>query len=72
MPAEIVQLVDANEVVVTVGGIRKTVSSALIENPSVGEFVLIHVGLCLAKIDREEAERTLALFSELASDGENA
>jgi len=38
---------------------------ALIEDLKVGDFVIIHVGYALTKIDPDEAQRTLALLAEL-------
>ena len=46
-------------------GVGKVVSVALIEDLKVGDFVVIHVGYALTKIDPEEAERTLAILREL-------
>ena len=51
---------------VEIGGVRREVSFALIDEPVIGEYVLGHVGNALAKIDEEEARATLAVFDELA------
>ena len=50
---------------VMLDGVGKVVSVALIEDLKVGDFVVIHVGYALTKIDPEEAERTLAILREL-------
>ena len=49
---------------VVLGGITKEISLALIEEVAVGDYVLVHVGYALARIDPEEAERTLAQLAE--------
>ncbi len=49
---------------VTLSGITKTVSIALLEDVAVGDFLLIHVGYALARLDPDEAARTLALMRE--------
>jgi len=49
---------------VALGEVKKAVSIALLEEVAIGDFVLIHVGYALNKIDPEEAERTLAAFAE--------
>ena len=54
---------------VTLGGVSKAVSIALVEDVQVGEYLLIHVGYALAKLDPQEAERTLALMREAAIPG---
>ena len=66
LPAEIVELdADGMNAVVALAGVRKRISLALIEDPQVGEFVLVHVGYALHKVSAEEAERTLRLMDEL-------
>ena len=56
---------------VAVGGVRKEISLALVEDVQVDDYVLIHVGYALNRISEEEARRTLALFAEagLAAEG---
>ena len=44
------------------GGIRKEVSIALVPDVAVGDYVIIHVGHAIGRIDPQEAARTLALF----------
>lgn len=51
---------------VDVGGARRRVSFALIDEPKIGEYVLVHVGNALAKIDEDEAMKTLSVLDELA------
>jgi len=66
IPAEIVALLPDDMARVNLGGVVKEVSLGLIEEAAVGDYVLIHVGFALSKIDRDEAQRTLEMFSELA------
>lgn len=66
IPAEIITInSDDDSALVAVGEVKKSVSLALLENVVVGDYVLIHVGYALEKLDPEEAEKTLALFAEL-------
>jgi hydrogenase expression/formation protein HypC len=51
--------------VVDLGGVKKEVSLALLDDVKVGDYVILHVGYALSKLDPEEAVRTLALFSEM-------
>jgi hydrogenase expression/formation protein HypC len=51
---------------VTLGGVSKRVSIALLEDVRVGDYVLLHVGYALTRLDPEEAEKTLALMREAA------
>ena len=64
VPAEITQLLSDDIAVVSLDGVRKEISVALIENPAVGDYVLVHVGYALSRIDPAEAERTLQLLRD--------
>ncbi len=55
-----------DQAVVDLGGIRKEISIALVDGVRVGDYVVVHVGHAIGTIDPEEAERTLALFAEMA------
>jgi hydrogenase expression/formation protein HypC len=66
IPAQIESIDEATQMaIVAVNQIKVEVSLALVEDVSVDDFVLIHVGYALNKIDRDEAEKTLALFNEV-------
>ncbi|MBL8302935.1 MAG: HypC/HybG/HupF family hydrogenase formation chaperone [Ideonella sp.] len=67
LPALVVQLCDDDQAVVDLGGVRKQVSVALVPEARLGDYVIVHVGHAIGVIDPEEAERTLALFGELAA-----
>jgi hydrogenase expression/formation protein HypC len=47
---------------VSFGGIRKEVCFAYVPDAKVGDYVLVHVGFALGKLDEAEARRTLALL----------
>ncbi|MFO1135089.1 MAG: HypC/HybG/HupF family hydrogenase formation chaperone [Rhodoblastus sp.] len=64
IPARIVELLDDNMARVAIESVSKVVSVALVEDLAVGDFVVLHVGYALSRIDPEEAERTLALLRE--------
>jgi hydrogenase expression/formation protein HypC len=48
------------------GGVLKEVSLACLTDVKVGDYVIVHVGMALSKLDEEEAARTLELFSQMA------
>lgn len=54
---------------VTLGGVSKVVSIALLDEVQCGDHVLIHAGFALSKLDPQEARRTLALMREAAVPG---
>lgn len=67
IPAEVTELLPDGMARVTLDGVGKVVSVALVEDVAVGDYVVIHVGYALTKIDPEEARHTLALLAELAT-----
>lgn len=67
IPALVVELLPNDQAVVNLGGIRKEISVALVEGVQLGDYVIVHVGHAIGTIDPEEAQRTLALFAELAA-----
>ncbi len=64
IPVRVVQLLDETTAVVDLDGIRKEISLALVDGVQVGDYVILHVGYALSRLDPEEAERTLALFAQ--------
>jgi len=63
IPVRVVELGDEAMAIVDLDGIRKQISLALVDGVQVGDYVILHVGYALARLDPEEAERTLALFA---------
>ena len=74
IPGQITSIVDATHQLATVevGGVKRTINIACIvdaEHPlesCVGEWVLVHVGFALNRLDETEARATLELFRQLA------
>ncbi len=67
VPARVVALLGDQWVETEVGGIRSRVSVALLEEVALGDFLIVHAGFAIARLDVEEAEKTLALFDEIAA-----
>jgi hydrogenase expression/formation protein HypC len=63
IPARVVALPEPETALIDVGGVRKRVSLALVDGVAPGDYVIVHVGYALTRLDPEEAERTLALFA---------
>lgn len=65
LPAQIVAIDPANNMATaSVGNVKVEVSLALVDDVVLGDYVLVHVGYALNKIDEDEALKTLALFAE--------
>lgn len=73
IPGQVVEIINAAEhrAVAEVDGVRREINVGLVLGDAggleVGEWVLIHVGFAMSKIDEEEAERTLSFIKELGS-----
>lgn len=65
IPTQVVELLAGDMAIVDVGGVRKEISLALVDGVEVGDYVILHVGYALNKLDREEAEKTLRLFAQV-------
>ena len=65
IPAKVVKLLGDGMADIELEGVVKEVSLDLVDGIEEGDFVIIHVGYALAKLDPVEAERTLALFAEM-------
>lgn len=68
IPARVAEILDGDQAVVDLGGVRKDVSLALLDDVAIGDYVIVHVGYALTKLDPEEAAQTLALFAEAGID----
>jgi len=70
IPARVVEKSDGDNAVVDLAGVRKDISLALLDGVEVGDYVIVHVGYALSKLDPDEAAQTLALFAEMAEQGQ--
>ena len=68
IPALVVKRLEGEEALVDAGGVRKRISLALVPETVEGDFVIVHVGYALSRLDPGEAERTLALFTQVAAE----
>ena len=69
VPAKILETGDGTAVV-ELGGVRREISVMLVDDVSVGEWVIVHAGFAIEKLSEEAAEQTLALFREIAESEE--
>lgn len=65
IPAKVEEIREDDQAVVSVGGVRKEVSLALVEGVAEGDYVIVHVGYAINVIDPAEAEKTLTLFAQM-------
>lgn len=63
VPAEILSVSpNGSDAMASIGGIEKPVDVSLIDHPVPGDWVIVHVGFALNRIDAKEAEETLRIL----------
>ncbi|HXY98324.1 MAG TPA: HypC/HybG/HupF family hydrogenase formation chaperone [Steroidobacteraceae bacterium] len=65
IPVRVAARLDESWIETEVGGVRTRVSASLIDEVAIGDYVIVHAGFAIARLDVAEAEKTLALFEEL-------
>jgi hydrogenase expression/formation protein HypC len=66
IPARVIEMLPDSMAKVSLDGIVKEISLAFIDNVAIGDYVVLHVGYALAKVDAAEAEETLAMVKAAA------
>ncbi|MGE4318767.1 MAG: HypC/HybG/HupF family hydrogenase formation chaperone [Deferribacterales bacterium] len=67
-PGKIIEL-DEFGAIVDIGGTKRDVSTMMLpDEVVVGDWVMVHAGMAIAKMDEEEAEKTLQVLRELADE----
>ncbi len=69
IPGKIVEIIDMENFIakVEIGGVRRAVNIGMLDDVEIGEYVLVHVGFAMTKVDEKEAEETLRMLQELGS-----
>jgi hydrogenase expression/formation protein HypC len=67
IPTLVVEMPDEETAIVELDGVRKAISLALVDGVAVGDYVIVHVGFALSRLDADEAAKTLALFAEMGA-----
>mgnify|MGYP000847687905 CR=1 FL=1 len=72
IPGEILEITDPVKKLATVdvAGVRRTVNVGLLDGTAPGDWVLIHVGFAMSKVDEAEALATRRLLEELGAEYE--
>lgn len=68
LPALLLERLSADQGRIDLGGVRKTVSLALVPEAKVGDYVIVHVGHAIGVVDPDEAAATLALFAQMQAE----
>jgi hydrogenase expression/formation protein HypC len=67
VPVEVVALTGDGRALADMGGVRREIDVSLLEDLQIGDFVILHVGFALQKLDRAEAEKTLTLLQQMSA-----
>jgi len=65
IPVRVLRRLDADQAIIDAGGVEKRVSLALVPEAVADDYVLVHAGYAISRLDPDEALRTLALFAEM-------
>lgn len=63
IPVCITEVLSEESALASSGGVVREINTVLVDELAVGDYVILHVGYALSKLDQAEAERTLALMS---------
>ena len=64
IPVRLERIDSAEKGVASVGGILREVDITLVDDLSVGDYVILHVGFALSKLDEGQAQETLRMMTE--------
>jgi hydrogenase expression/formation protein HypC len=70
IPVRLVEVKEGATGFFEIEGVRNEVDLSLIEDAAAGDYVLVHAGFAIEKLDEEDALRTLAMFEEIARETE--
>jgi hydrogenase expression/formation protein HypC len=69
VPLEITEVLDDHTAVAKSGDVGMEVDISMIREPAPGDFVIVHAGFAIEKLDNDEAQTTLDLFDEIKNVG---
>jgi len=69
VPGQVLNVADdpLRTATVSFGGVTKSISLAFVPDAGVGDYVIVHVGFAISKLDEEAAQRTLQTYADLAA-----
>jgi len=69
IPARVTELKPDNLALIEMEGVSRDVSVELLDEVAVGDYVIVHAGYAISRLDPEEAAETLKLFAQMAEAG---
>ncbi len=66
IPARVCEILENSKVKVDITGVIREADSSLLDEPlNIGDYVLVHTGFCISKLDKKEALEDLKLWDEI-------
>lgn len=65
IPLKIIEIIDSDRAIADCGGIFQQIITSLVDGVKINDFVIVHAGYALSKLDKVEAQKTLALIDEM-------
>lgn len=65
IPAKIVKI-EGENADVDIAGVKKEINVRFLEDPKVGDYVMVHAGFAIEKLDKQAAKQSLELIEEMA------
>lgn len=60
-----VMVINGEDAILDYGGVKRNANIGMLSDVKVGDYVLVHVGYAISKMDEEEALETLKLWDEM-------
>jgi len=64
IPVQITEVLDGTRAMASAGGILREIDTTLVDDLQVGEYVILHVGYALSRLNEQEAQRTLQAMAD--------
>jgi hydrogenase expression/formation protein HypC len=72
IPAKVIEILDKDTMIVDFGGVQRKIKSTLLnEEVGLNDYVLVHIGYAMAKVEEEEALETLRILAEIEEYNQN-
>ena len=71
VPMKLVKIEDANRAIADLSGVQYVVDLSLLNNPQIGDYVIVHAGFAIELLDQNEALARLQLFRDMAEESES-
>ncbi len=65
LPVKLIARDECDRGIIEVGGVTREISLALVPDAVIGDYVILHVGYALTKLNEVEAQKTIALFNQM-------